>query len=394
MNRKLRRTALTLTVAFLLGLTTLYPFLLYTDNGFVKKWRNIYIETAMSTMSHQWLAEWFIPQAIIDDVLSSRYLSDEKQLDAETNWSTITLNSKKPDSEEPDAEVNEAEAFFEKFYEIDRATFESYADTHPELLENGYEGIDLDLCEDGESDILTTEGDPILAINAEHDIMIVGVRRSDWVGKMAVVKDSSRVHVGVSESIGSIGQNINVIAERYDAILAVNASGFQDPEGMGNGGVPYGFVKTYGEIKHRAEGHSNWKIVGYDEENRLQIGKFKDTDFLRDAIEFHPSLIINGENMIEGTGGWGLNPRTFIGQKQDLTTLIVVIDGRQPGYSPFGAALNECSELMQQYGAYQAQNLDGGSSSVMYYNGNVITKPSNKVKNGVGRKIPDVFMVT
>ena len=101
MNRKLRRTALTLTVAFLLGLTTLYPFLLYTDNGFVKKWRNIYIETAMSTMSHQWLAEWFIPQAIIDDVLSSRYLSDEKQLDAETNWSTITLNSNKPDSEAP-----------------------------------------------------------------------------------------------------------------------------------------------------------------------------------------------------------------------------------------------------------------------------------------------------
>ena len=115
---------------------------------------------------------------------------------------------------------------------------------------------------------------------------------------------------------------------------------------------------------------------------------------LRIPIEFHPSLIINGENTIEGTGGWGLNPRTFIGQKQDLTTLIVVIDGRQLGYSPFGAALNECSELMQQYGAYQAQNLDGGSSSVMYYNGNVITKPSNKVKNGVGRKIPDVFMVT
>ncbi len=392
MNRKLRRTALSLTVAFLLGLTTLYPFLLYTNNNFITKWRNIYIETAMSTMSHQWLATWFIPSEIIDDVLSSRYKSDEKQQDAETNWSTVDLSGNKTPSNI--GTVNEADAFFEKYYEIDRATFESYADTHPELLENGYEGIDLDLCEDGKSDILTTEGDPILAINTAHEIMIVNIRRSDWVGKMAIVKDSSRVHVGVSKSIGSIGQNVNVIAENYDAILAVNASGFQDPEGMGNGGVPYGFVKTFGEVKHRAEGHSNWKIVGYDEENRLQIGKFSDTDFLRDAIEFHPSLIINGENMIEGTGGWGLNPRTFIGQTQDLTTLITVIDGRQPGHSPFGAALNECSELMQQYGAYQAQNLDGGSSSVMYYNGNVITKPSNMVKNGIGRKIPDVFMVT
>lgn len=393
MNRKLKRTALCVTIATLLGLTTLYPFLLYTHNEFISRWRSIYIETAMSTMSHQWLATWFIPKEIIDEVVSVRYISDEKQMDAETNWSTIDLSTLQRVEEEI-GKVNEAEAFFTKYKEIDRESFERYAETHPELLANGYEGIDLDLCSEGDSDILTTEGDPILAINAEHQIMIANIRRSDWVGKLAIVKDSSRVHVGVSKRIGSIGENVNVIAENYDAILAVNASGFQDPEGMGNGGSPYGFVKSFGEKKHRVDGSSNWKIVGYDEENRLQIGKFSDTEFLRDAIEFHPSLIINGENMIEGTGGWGLNPRTFIGQTQDLTTLICVIDGRRPGHSPFGAALNECSELMSQYGAYQAQNLDGGSSSVMYYNGNVITKPSNAVQNGIGRKIPDAFIVT
>ena len=390
MNRKLKRTALGITVAFLLGLTTLYPFLLYTHNGFISRWRNIYIEYAMSTMTHQWLATWFIPGEIIDEVMAVRYISDEKQQDAETNWNTIDLSAVQ---QVADHKVDQADAFFTHYPEIDRETFESYVTAHPEVLENGYEGIDLDLCDEGKSTILTTEGDPILAINAEHQIMIVDVRRSDWVGRMAVVKDSSRVHVGVSSNIGSIGENVNVIAERYDAILAVNASGFQDPEGMGNGGSPYGFVKTFGERKHRAEGHSNWKIVGYDEENRLQIGKFSDTDFLRDAIEFHPSLVINGESMIEGTGGWGLNPRTFIGQTQDLTTLICVIDGRRPGHS-LGAVLSDCSELMLQYGAYQAQNLDGGSSSVMYYNGRVITKPSNLIQNGIGRKIPDAFIVT
>lgn len=391
MNRKLKRTALCITVVVLLGLTTLYPFLLYTRNSFVSRWRTIYIETAMSTMSHQWLATYFIPQDIIDEVLSVRYISDEKQQNAEADWNAVKPNI----SQDIQVyETNEADAFFAKYTEIDRETFESYATANPEILENGYDSIDLDLCSEGDSEILTTEGDPILAINTEHDIMIVNIRRSDWVGKLAIVKDSSRVHVGVSSSIGSIGENVNVIAENYDAILAVNASGFQDPEGMGNGGSPYGFVKSFGEKKHRVDGSSNWKIVGYDDENRLQIGKFSDTDFLRDAIEFHPSLIINGESMIEGTGGWGLNPRTFIGQTQDLTTLICVIDGRQPGHSPFGAALNECAELMLQYGAYQAQNLDGGSSSVMYYNGNVITKPSNLVKNGVGRKIPDAFIVT
>ncbi|MDE7035930.1 MAG: hypothetical protein K2O74_06760 [Eubacteriales bacterium] len=74
MNRKLKRTALGITVAFLLGLTTLYPFLLYTHNGFISRWRNIYIETAMSTMTHQWLATWFIPGEIIDEVMAVRYI--------------------------------------------------------------------------------------------------------------------------------------------------------------------------------------------------------------------------------------------------------------------------------------------------------------------------------
>ena len=91
MNRKMKRTALGLTVAFLFGLTTVYPFLLYTDNRFVTKWRNIYIETAMSTMSHQWLATSFIPQEIIDEVVSSRYKTAEIQENVETNWSTVDL---------------------------------------------------------------------------------------------------------------------------------------------------------------------------------------------------------------------------------------------------------------------------------------------------------------
>ena len=106
MNRKMKRTALGLTVAFLFGLTTVYPFLLYTDNSFVTKWRNIYIETAMSTMSHQWLATSFIPQEIIDEVVSSRYKTAEIQENVETNWSTVDLSRVQLPTEE---KVNEAD---------------------------------------------------------------------------------------------------------------------------------------------------------------------------------------------------------------------------------------------------------------------------------------------
>ena len=85
---------------------------------------------------------------------------------------------------------------------------------------------------------------------------------------------------------------------------------------------------------------------------------------------FTPTLIVNGNPAeVSGTGG-GLNPRTVIGQRADGAVLLLVIDGRQP--HSVGATLQDCMQEMLNYGAVNAANLDGGSSSMMVYEGEVI----------------------
>lgn len=86
MNGAKHRFSLILTCLLLTGLTVVYPFLLYTDNAFVTKWREWYIETAMGTMTHQWLATSFIPHDMIEKVMTKRYLMNQKQAGAESFW--------------------------------------------------------------------------------------------------------------------------------------------------------------------------------------------------------------------------------------------------------------------------------------------------------------------
>ena len=101
-------------------------------------------------------------------------------------------------------------------------------------------------------------------------------------------------------------------------------------------------------------------------------------------------IVLNGEKHAVGTYGLGLQPRSVVGQTDDKRTLLLVIDGRQVGYS-LGATVGDCSDIMIKYGAYNALNLDGGSSSSMTYNGKMITKTSSPAKNG--RYIPSCWVV-
>jgi len=111
---------------------------------------------------------------------------------------------------------------------------------------------------------------------------------------------------------------------------------------------------------------------------------------LRDAVEFMPALIIDGVKQVEGSAGWGIQPRTVIGQKANLDVLMLVIDGRQLNHS-IGTTVGECADIMERYSAVQACNLDGGASSIMYYNDHPVTIPS--IRYEVGRWIPNIIMV-
>ena len=393
MNGARHRFALGLTCCFMICLTVVYPFLLYTPNAFVTRWREWYIETAMGTMTHQWLATWFIPGDIIEEVMVKRYLLNQRQQGAESAWADST-------EEEETVPLTEEEQFYQTFSELDRDSFEQFLRDNPEYIANGYDHIDIDLIGDAEdknynTGIKTTQGDTVLAINAEHGILIAEIVGEDslgmeYAGKIALCKKPENIIVGTCEGLFEYGSYVSEMVSRYDAILGINASGFADYEGNGTGGLPYGFLKSEGETLQTAVG-GTWKIIGFDEENHLQIGAFSDTSNLRDAVEFHPALIINGENLVAGSGLSDQQPRTAIGQAEDGTVMMLVVDGRQ--LHSFGISIERCGEVMESYGAYQASMLDGGSSSVMVYKGREITSPTTLSKNPEGRYLPDAFLV-
>lgn len=229
---------------------------------------------------------------------------------------------------------------------------------------------------------------------AKPIIKVEEISGEGYKGYMMLISDPSRVFMAVPSSIGSYGQKIDKLVQDNNAIAGINAGGFADPEGKGNGGVPTGLLIKDGKIVFRQEGLSEFHLIGFNKDNILVIGKYTLEEIkklnIRDGVSFKPFLIINGNPVkIYGDGGWGIAPRTVIGQKEDGTVLFLVIDGRQPIYS-IGATIKDIQEIMLRYGAVNAANLDGGSSTVMYHDGKIINRPCSTAGD---RYLPSAFIV-
>lgn len=361
----------------LLTLIILYLIAAYSSIPFIAKWRTIYIETAMSTMTHQWLATKLLPSSVVNKVVADieqqqiDNLVDENTVDIPQH-ATIWIGSPQGLTEEQLAERD----FLETYTEID-------FDTLPDDLV--YKDLILTDCEG----VLTTCGDSVYTIDTVNGIIIVNITGDGYVGKLAIIKDPSRVKLATSSS-SYMGERVVDIAEDNNAILAINASGFVDPNGMGNGGTPVGLVKSEGQLLQKQLSYGYWFNVGFDYDNNLRIGSKIDVETLRDAVQFRPAIIVDGEKKVEGSAGWGLQPRTILGQTATKEVLFLIIDGRRPTHS-IGTTVGECADILLRYNATQAINLDGGSSSVLVYDGETITIPSTTNKNG--RHVPNAWIV-
>lgn len=226
-------------------------------------------------------------------------------------------------------------------------------------------------------------------------IEVYPVSGGTYSGYMMVVQDPARVSVGVCrEGFNSKpGLRLHEIAERYDAVAAVNGGAFEDTNGQGNGGKPTGLVICDGEVLSRDNLSSMHNVaVGFNEDDILVFGKFTAEEALehgmRDALAFGPVLISNGEPAPVTGAGSGLNPRTAIGQRADGAVLMLVIDGRQA--TSLGATYADLIDVMVDYGAVNAVNLDGGSSSMLYLGGEYL---NNGVALTGSRKLPTAFVV-
>ena len=221
-------------------------------------------------------------------------------------------------------------------------------------------------------------------------IILEQVRGEGYTGYMMVVLDPSRVIMGsVPESYGSRGYTVEQMVKKFDAVAGINGGGFYDPDGKGNGSIPDTMVVYDGQIYYEENG-TRWGFAGFDSNHILHVGNFSANDIRNRDIQygvcFGPVLIVNGVPVDDLDSG--VNPRTAIGQRSDGAVLMLVVDGRQ--VSSLGATYGDLIEIMLSYGAVNACNLDGGSSTMMWYQDKYVNSSASVI--GI-RPIPTAFLV-
>ena len=223
-------------------------------------------------------------------------------------------------------------------------------------------------------------------------IIIDPVKGEGFSGYMMIVLDPSRVIMGsIPESYGIRGYTVEEMVQEFDAAAGINAGGFYDPNGQGNGSIPDSLVVVDGEIYYAGNGERNG-FVGFDSNYIMHVGmptleEIKEKNIVTGAC-FGPVLISNGVPADESGLASGVNPRTAIGQRSDGAVLMLVIDGRQ--VISMGATYMDLVDIMMEYGAVNACNLDGGSSSLMWYDGGYVNNCASVI--GI-RPVPTTFLV-
>ncbi len=322
-----RKIVSIICAVYILGFSS-FLFLFYGPwDGF----RDFWITSAMTTMTHQYLAKWFYDDNYIQKVLERNSV----------------------------VEVNEIS-------DPNQINFKKYTTT---IYRNEYE-----------KDVLTKDpGNDLYKV-----INISGTR---YQGFLVVIYDPSRIHIATTAHLGVRGESILTVSEREGAIIAMNAGAFYDPDWNGNGGLPHGTVISYGKVVSDYDDPGvGGGFIGFTNEDKFILGNMTKEKALetgyRDAVEFGPYLIVNGKrSFFKGNGGWGIAPRTAIGQRKDGIALFLVINGRLA--TSIGADMIDLTDIMERYGAYNAANLDGGSSSELVINNKIINTPVAGGENGL-----------
>ena len=263
-----------------------------------------------------------------------------------------------------------------------------------------------DMDDEVDKNLINTEG------NKEKELIeIHNVSGDGFEGTMMVVNDPSKISLATTYPWGEYGKELGVIVDEAGAIAGVNGGIYYS---SGNkGGRPYGVTVSNGEIQDITLGWSGLYLIGFDENNLLRIislegmnksavEKVVKEEKIRDAISFQEEssdannhfvkLIINGEKRELSGKGSGQNPRTAIGQRKDGSVLILVTDGRGKN-GHLGATASDLIEIMAEYGAVNAANVDGGSSSSLYYNKKYLRTSVTFYYTNSSWRLPTAFVV-
>lgn len=341
-SRRRGRTAATVCLGFFFSAVLSGVFLLY---GPFPYFRELWVNTAMETMNHRWLAGLLFDSKTVAAI---RAKSTPKMPGEATDPALVAGTTSQSASRVP----------------ADNATALPTSPADGEHIIHGVGFIRL------------------------RNNSLKGDSFNGWLVK---VYDPARVTMGLSQNFGKSGEHITDMTTRTGSFLGINAGGFVDVDGHGNGGTP-DKILIYDHKQLTGGGDSSvHSIIGLDDSSRLILGSYTQAaltaQHFRYAVEFSPFLIVNGK--ATDVSGSGIQPRTAIGQKADGTLLFVIIDGRSLT-SP-GATWEDVQKIMQENGAVNAANLDGGSSTVLSYGGKLVNVPSSPYGE---RYLPDAFLVS
>jgi len=302
--------------------------LIYTINfGPSPSARSLFVSSMLETSAAGFLATWFLPTSEIDTILATNKV---ESFDAITNPNLIVIPNEEDVTEEKE----------------------------------------------------------------QKPVELVTVSGLTYVGNMIIVKDPSRVYVATCQNFNKSsrrGDKLSEMVERENALAGINGGGFSDPGGHGTGSVPLGFVFSKGKYMYGTDTDKEI-LIGFDNNHKLIVGEMTGKEAqelgIRDALSFGPALVVNGVAADVTGQGSGLNPRTAIGQRADGTVLLLVINGRQA--NSLGATYSDLIDIMLEFGAVNAANLDGGNSSLMIYDGEQISVSARLIGD---REMPACFLV-
>jgi len=280
---------------------------------------------------------------------------------------------------------------------------------------NNNGSISLDGTVSDDDDVQTPAQDettPTAPQDPHEGIEILPVSGRTFYGTMMIIEDPSRVFVATTYPWGEFGKNLDVIAKEAGAIAAVNGGLYESYSNTG--ARPYGVAVSNGQIQLNQPG--SWPglyMIGLNNDNILvikslagmnasQFEAYVKENGIRDAVAFQEEasdknnhfvqLIINGEARELNGMGSGLNPRTAIGQRSDGAILLLVTDGRGAS-GHLGASASDLISVMMEYGAINAANLDGGSSSCMYYDEEYLMTSVTFYYSNASWRLPTAFVV-
>ena len=228
-------------------------------------------------------------------------------------------------------------------------------------------------------------------------ITLTDYRENDTDIHVADVTVSSAAYLKTAFAQSAYGKNVtektSEIAENVNAILAINGDyyGAQERGYVIRNGVLYRSTAKSGNEDLVIYADGSFEIISEDDitaEELLEKGA-------QNVLAFGPTLVENGSvSVTEGEEvgkAMASNPRTAIGIIDENHYVFVVADGRTSENE--GLSLYELAEFMESLGVQSAYNLDGGGSSTMYFNGEVVNQPTTNGHSIEERRVSDIVYI-